>query len=1384
MDIKKFEALDLDDQILLRAAAFAWGAVGSLDLYYWLQGAGILREQGKFFTQALIKDRRDFLASQGFLAGPQVLGGISKPWTVTPEILYELNSQSMEYEFYQLLVQASSRHLWSGVNRWELEHYTFKILLVILQCLLTDQTSEALILVKKILGERQYWENSFLPPIPSMDVLIFPILLRLLPQKPMGEMSQFIHWIFESLRYNGVTELLIPSQMLGALEKITPQDSVFQRELEDLRILDMFLKGEIRILILHNSPIETGLQKGLQGLALFLAGQEEEARVLTEGYLKDQSMGVSGGSEFFLDFPLFPFQALWFLTRTWAPVAKFQSWFNQHYPQWVLYGKQVRAIVRHKGKSLAYGLYGEETAKGQQNLSGMGGLIDLLAAHWLEVPDKTGYLKGLKEAYEIYLGAGLYWPAFEVREILKQREPTGGWEKDSQDIFEKLGLIQSFSGLFSQEDLWRIKLDKLGSLKLGTKKKNTGIEGTEVLCWLIIPEEAQVTPVIRKQTKSGKWSVPKSISLRTLSKNIHPSIQEEDRAVLNTIVETSWDLYLDNPLALVALVGHPRIFLATELDRQITIKARDVKLVTEERGGRIDLRFSEPLADEGTLDQVDQYTWEVLRVPGEIRKVSEVVGLGFSVPQSAQKEVAEVLGTLAESVPVESPLLGDNSRTRRQEPDSRPVVQISPSGSVITLEVHISPLGTGGPPVRPGEGARQIHQSKGGEIILTDRDLHKELLLYRELLERCPTLQDWLPEGYKTTILQTEDTLEILAELQDCGDLITVLWPQGGQIHIKSQVNYQNTSLAVAHKNDWFEITGETTWDNAETLSFRALLELLPKVQGRFIPLGENEYIEIENQLLRQLQQIYKIADHKGKTVKISPAALLVSPLLQDQSLTRAVDPQMEAIRQRFRRAFDQSFPLPKNLNAELRPYQEEGYQWMSRLAEAGAGACLADDMGLGKTVQCIALLCSRRSLGPSLVIAPASVAPNWISEILKFSTDLEPVLLSPTDRESRGGVLENLGPGQILITTYGLLVTEEERLQKKNWNVLVLDEAQALKNVQTRRTKSAFGLQAQVRIALTGTPLQNHLGELWSLFEILNPGLLGTKKDFKEKFIQPIEESEDEATRSFLKNLIRPFMLRRTKNQVLQDLPPKTEITLSLEMNPQERSWYDAIYLKGLEDLAKSEELAKEGKSSDNQIRFQVLALLTKLRRACCHPGLSGADYQGATAKQEKLLELLGEMRENDHRALVFSQFTDHLDMIRKSLETAGIDYEYLDGSTPIKERTARVARFQSGVTPVFLISLGAGGVGLNLTGADYVIHMDPWWNPAIEDQASDRAHRIGQTRPVTVYRLIIENSIEEKIIDLHRRKRDLADALLEGAEASARFGSQELMALVKGGN
>jgi len=493
--------------------------------------------------------------------------------------------------------------------------------------------------------------------------------------------------------------------------------------------------------------------------------------------------------------------------------------------------------------------------------------------------------------------------------------------------------------------------------------------------------------------------------------------------------------------------------------------------------------------------------------------------------------------------------------------------------------------------------------------------------------------------------------------------------------------------------------------------------------------------------------------------------------------------------------------PVPSGLRAELRAYQQQGLNWMQYLREQGLAGVLADDMGLGKTVQTLAHILAEKEAGrldrPALIVVPTTLVHNWREEARRFAPELKVLVLNGPQRKQR---FDQVGEHELILTTYALLWRDQKVLAEHEYHLLILDEAQYVKNATTKAAQAIRGLNARHRLCLTGTPLENHLGELWSQFDFLLPGFLGSQKDFTRRWRNPIEKNNDGVRRSLLARRIRPFMLRRRKDEVAKELPAKTTIVCSVDLEGAQRDLYETV-------RTAMQEKVRAAVSAQGLARSHIIVLdaLLKLRQVCCDPRLvrtlrtagEGVERSEDTAakpaspdKAEKgargmrsakldlLLSMLPELIEEGRRVLLFSQFTGMLALIAEALDEAAIPYVILTGDTT--DRITPVERFQQGEVPLFLISLKAGGVGLNLTAADTVIHYDPWWNPAAENQATDRAHRLGQDKPVFVYKLIAAGSIEEKIVELQEQKAGLADSILsEDAAGAAKFSDDDIDAL-----
>jgi SNF2 family DNA or RNA helicase len=658
------------------------------------------------------------------------------------------------------------------------------------------------------------------------------------------------------------------------------------------------------------------------------------------------------------------------------------------------------------------------------------------------------------------------------------------------------------------------------------------------------------------------------------------------------------------------------------------------------------------------------------------------------------------------------------------------------------------------------------HSRDGEKVILRDFDAEQIILDHFDSFT-CEN---------NTFYLEDEDEIyDFITTILPRLSAIASVYPSTAfdQIQVTDELDLK-TRVHFSEKTNLLEADFETD------LSFEQLRDILRAVRlkkrycrlpdGSFLTLGQNQTLCSLN-LLENLDFSEEDLEEGHKTLPIYQA-LYLSSLSQTHPEQILLEDSFTSFLQRIQSA---KAVIPKNLEGILRKYQIDGIHWLKQLSALGFGGILADDMGLGKTLQVIAFVCGEAKSEPALIVTPSSLTYNWKSEIERFMSRHASSLIIDGSKEDRIELLKHANEYDFIITSYPLLRRDIALYDGLHFSYCFIDEAQHIKNPKTMNARSVKRIHADCRFALTGTPIENSLTELWSIFDFVMPGYLYRHTDFLSRFEHPIMHSDDMQAMEDLKTRIRPFLLRRMKKDVLSELPEKIENTMLSDLTPEQKKLYQA-YLQA----AKSEAYSILTGENSGGGRMRILALLTRLRQICCHPKLFDADYKSGSGKLLLLEELLTGAIDAGHRVLIFSQFTSMLSIIQERLDALSISSFYLDGSTPPEVRTQMADRFNAGEKSVFLISLKAGGTGLNLTGADMVIHYDPWWNPAVMDQASDRAYRIGQTRAVQIIRLAARGTLEERIIEMQKKKRFLADGVITANQTSfGKLSKEEIMAL-----
>lgn len=808
--------------------------------------------------------------------------------------------------------------------------------------------------------------------------------------------------------------------------------------------------------------------------------------------------------------------------------------------------------------------------------------------------------------------------------------------------------------------------------------------------------------------------------------SVHDESEEDENANFGTDADVDGEEdSSDEPRTYWTLEG--QLSREFEDEEPTTCDVRDVTLIVPS-GFVVRGRSIAHLEDFGAYEWIRLLrSKDVIRVPeGE---ESDFVDQLLDMPAMPQLELPEQL-KLEEVTSVPRPKL----------------VVAAPKGrwkyEKLRAELHFDYDGTD---VRGSSRRAVIVQRELGRALVRNR--HAEQDLWRKLDEF----------GFRRLLDRRRGAHDVEISTRDLGPAVRQLIDENWQVQADGRDVRQAGPIQfrVNTSTDWFELQADVDFSGLNV----ALPELLAALSRgeTTIQLDDGSMGILPEEWLAQYGLLTGLGTPDGENLRFSNTqAGLLDALLSGQESVD-YDQKFLDIRERMRK-FDgvEEGTEPPSFEGELRGYQKEGLGWLQYLQAFGFGGCLADDMGLGKTVQLLALLQERKDQNmdpkyPSLVVVPKSLLFNWMEEGQRFTPELK--MLEYTGIE-RAQLRDDFHKMDVILTTYGTLRRDVYQLKDIPFDYVVLDEAQTIKNSASQVAKASRLLNARYRVALSGTPIENHLGDLWSIFEFLNPGMLGRSSLFR---IYSADASDTEA-RELLRKGLDPFILRRTKQQVANDLPEKLEQTIYCDMGREQQKLYDemrAHYRESLIGLVKDQGLAKS--------QMHVLEALLRLRQAACHPGLLDEErVDGASAKMDVLLSQLEELIDEGHKALVFSQFTSLLSIVRKRFGEKGITYEYLDGQT--RNRKERVDRFQSDPDcPVFLISLKAGGLGLNLTAAEYVFLLDPWWNPAVEAQAIDRAHRVGQTKQVFAYRLICRGTVEEKIASLQQQKKELADAILQ---------------------
>lgn len=888
--------------------------------------------------------------------------------------------------------------------------------------------------------------------------------------------------------------------------------------------------------------------------------------------------------------------------------------------------------------------------------------------------------------------------------------------------------------------------------------------------------------IVEQRFKDGKWEDGALLSLKKFCTQGYESMDVKDARVAMLLANKS-DQVIDTDIIIPILAESGRLFYGSEhFPDRIPVEVIQEQPYIEFKGEGDKIQISSNVKTSMN-EGVQKYTIErigslfKLITANPLQKdILQKILSHRTLPAAAAPSLRKTIDSIKGIIDVREDILSEIEQ-KAFESEGKITIRIEPNEKNTCFNISLLAIGLNNGTARftPTVGEEYVYDSdETGRTYCVHRNMQSEENNFQGVVDFAEQFNIEFDDYNNFSIDNERTLLNFLAFAHRNANQYVVEWPNGQKLKFKGTLTEKDITIDIKSNVDWFSVEGKALV-GADILDLDSLIEsCCNNCYDGFVRIGEDEYLQITETLRRHIAALDALLSVKERK-KRGVSKFMIGALAQTlDKMKHTEDSGYKEFREKMKAAYCQEEEVPHALNAQLRPYQEDGFRWLARMDAWGAGACLADDMGLGKTLQALTFLLHKASAGPSLIVAPKSVIPNWVKEVGKFTPSLSMHVLN--DTSNRDLTVQEASANMLILCTYGVLTSESTLLCSKKWNVVCLDEAHQIKNRMTMASQIAMELKADSRIILTGTPIQNHVGELWNLMQFINPGILGRWNSFRDNFINT---ELDEAHSTILKEMTQPFILRRTKQEVLTDLPEKIEDIYYVTLNEDEFKVYETMrqkvelkFKKG-----KSEKEKKLAKTFD----ISFFEELTKLRLASCDMHLINDKWKKQSSKISALMEVLERLvSSKENNILIFSQFTSFLSLIKTELDKKGWEYFYLDGQTPMEKRETIVEGFQNGEKKIFLSSLKAGGLGINLTQANYVILMDPWWNPAIENQATDRAHRLGQKRCVSVIRFISEQTIEEKIIRFHESKQSLSNEILDGTKESYKLSYDDILDMV----